>query len=377
MKKLLCVFILLQTSIFVFSQATIIFWTNDQSACPIDVYVNGYYRGQITRAYGNAPDCGASGCVTVTIGSGRNTFKAIGQNGSWESFKTPPNYSHECYAQRLSKSDKITHKSTSDNSSYNDENKSTSTSTPSYSSNNNDDVLTPLAEAGAKAAIGLAAAVVTLVVMYASDLYITGVFSGNYSGFEFGLRNSWNKYIDVEYGISYYKLGAWGNPSNILGSDFYGKSVRKNYYISGYGYYQGNSYDDAPVHLWGANFNFLFNFIERPYINRGYVYGGIRDDRNRFGRRNPIANPFMGICTHLFFGHKNKNYSSTYQSLSFNRGATFAIGPCAGVHLAAGNKVKFSLRYTFLYNFEREKIAAHHFEAGFIFKYQLIQPWEK
>ncbi|MDR0606722.1 MAG: hypothetical protein LBG80_20825 [Bacteroidales bacterium] len=348
MKRILfLLFILLSFSASLYAQFQLMFWTKNPEYGNIKMYVNDRYVGTITRAYSWAPDCGTYGCVTVNITKPHSTWSAESEDGTtWSS--TPATLINGCNRLELygTPNSEKQHKSTSGSSSGSSS-KSTSGST------SGSDRGSPVTDAGgAGAAIGAAgAAVATLLVLFSSDLYITGAFSGNYGGMEFGLRNSWNKHIDIEYGASYNRLGAWGKQGDVFGSDYYNTSNTR------YSYEEGN-----PADLWGMNLNFMFSFFKRPYVGDygNTIYGGIEDEWNRYGRRHPVANPYIGICTHLFFHN-----------------TPFAIGPCAGVNLAAGNRVKFSFRYTFLYNFERERIAAHQVEAGFILKYQIIPFWMK
>ena len=64
----------------------IVFWTNTLSQGTIKVYFNGHYAGQITSRYTSAPNCGASGCVTVNVSGTGNTWYGIASDGTrWES----------------------------------------------------------------------------------------------------------------------------------------------------------------------------------------------------------------------------------------------------------------------------------------------------
>lgn len=46
----------------------IVFWSDFQGP-PIDVNINGTYRGTITAIGNSAPDCGSSGNVTIDVGN--------------------------------------------------------------------------------------------------------------------------------------------------------------------------------------------------------------------------------------------------------------------------------------------------------------------
>jgi hypothetical protein len=61
------------------------FWTNTGSNGQIKIYVNNQYRGTITQYYTSAPNCGASGCVTITVTQQNNTWygEQVGGSGYW------------------------------------------------------------------------------------------------------------------------------------------------------------------------------------------------------------------------------------------------------------------------------------------------------
>ena len=64
----------------------IVFWTSTTVQGAIKVYFNGSYAGKITKAYGSAPRCGTSGCVTVTVTRSNNTWYGVAADGTrWES----------------------------------------------------------------------------------------------------------------------------------------------------------------------------------------------------------------------------------------------------------------------------------------------------
>ena len=70
-------------------QTRVVFWTNQERQGPIKVYVNGQYKGKITRSYSSAPKCGAAGCVTVTISGKNNKWYGVASDGTrWYSSST-------------------------------------------------------------------------------------------------------------------------------------------------------------------------------------------------------------------------------------------------------------------------------------------------
>ncbi len=59
----------------------VVFWTKSTQYGTISVYLNNNYMGTITKAYGSAPSCGTSGCVTATITATNNTWYAKNSAG--------------------------------------------------------------------------------------------------------------------------------------------------------------------------------------------------------------------------------------------------------------------------------------------------------
>ena len=78
-----------------------IFWTDwDYGVGNISVYVEGTYVGQITSYYSSStPDCGASGCVTITREPGYYSFTASATGASWDWGVTI--YANDCSTMRL------------------------------------------------------------------------------------------------------------------------------------------------------------------------------------------------------------------------------------------------------------------------------------
>ncbi len=56
------------------------FWS-DFSGAPIDVYIDNKYEGTIGQYFSTTPDCGADGCVTVTLTTGTYHFHGEEQKG--------------------------------------------------------------------------------------------------------------------------------------------------------------------------------------------------------------------------------------------------------------------------------------------------------
>lgn len=79
-----------------------VFWTDaDYGVGFISVYVEGSYAGQITGYYSSTiPDCGATGCVTITREPGTYNFTAeAGDGTNWNHYITI--YKNDCSTMRL------------------------------------------------------------------------------------------------------------------------------------------------------------------------------------------------------------------------------------------------------------------------------------
>ncbi len=59
----------------------VMFWS-DFNSSPIKVYINGDYKGRIYSYYGNAPDCGSSGCVNIVLNAGTYLYSAETEDNS-------------------------------------------------------------------------------------------------------------------------------------------------------------------------------------------------------------------------------------------------------------------------------------------------------
>lgn len=61
--------------------APLVFWTNNPSYGPIEVFVNDVYKGDITSYYRSNPQCASVGCVTVMISGDNNVWTAQTKDG--------------------------------------------------------------------------------------------------------------------------------------------------------------------------------------------------------------------------------------------------------------------------------------------------------
>jgi hypothetical protein len=79
-----------------------VFWTDaNYGVGNISVYVGGSYVGQISSYYSSGtPDCGASGCVTITRVPGIYTFTASATGANWNSTNIII-YENDCSTMRL------------------------------------------------------------------------------------------------------------------------------------------------------------------------------------------------------------------------------------------------------------------------------------
>lgn len=57
------------------------FWSNFDGP-PIDIYVEGQFKGTITTFYEESPACDASGCVTFDLEPGTYSFEATEQSNN-------------------------------------------------------------------------------------------------------------------------------------------------------------------------------------------------------------------------------------------------------------------------------------------------------
>jgi len=62
-------------------ESPLLFWTNNCSYGPIEVFVNDVYQGDITACYNSVPQCAANGCVTVMITGENNVWTAQTKDG--------------------------------------------------------------------------------------------------------------------------------------------------------------------------------------------------------------------------------------------------------------------------------------------------------
>ena len=59
----------------------VVFWSDFQGA-PINVYMDGSFKGTITAISQTTPECGSSGNVTVTLSPG--TYSYYAEDGTYE-----------------------------------------------------------------------------------------------------------------------------------------------------------------------------------------------------------------------------------------------------------------------------------------------------
>lgn len=80
----------------------VLFWTNNKSYGPIEVFVNNVYKGDITESYQSTPECASQGCVTVIITGENNVWTAQTKDGKrkWAS-KRVKLEDKECNAECL------------------------------------------------------------------------------------------------------------------------------------------------------------------------------------------------------------------------------------------------------------------------------------
>ncbi|MDL2262035.1 hypothetical protein LJC11_00855 [Bacteroidales bacterium OttesenSCG-928-I21] len=286
---------------------TLIIWCSDPNFGRIKVNVNGTYSGDITSFYNSTPSCGAAGCVTVSIsGSGRTIIRAFGNDGT-EFYKEINSLSaNKCNSLRLTGTPK---KTTS----------SSTSETKSSSSSSFDDYASSVLETNPTSVDPTADAIIALAALTGIGLafasneiyvnYIEGI--SNYYGFSFGLSNSVNSHINVEYGASRIKEGKlWGE-----------------------GY-------EFPQKLWIADINFAYNFFARK-----------RDDYH-MTIYEPLVNPYMGVTSSLICKENPQ--------LGFG----FFVG------LSVGKRLRGHIRYKWMKDFANNLILYNQIEVGLSVTYK-------
>lgn len=303
-KKLLILFFLILNASSFFGQSTVMFWTRHDFG-KIKIYYNGNYAGTITTYYDFTPSCGALGCVIVAVKGTNNTWYATAEDGSeWTSTRITLNA--ECTRIEL----QGTPKARNNNSQSSD---SANGYTPSGNSSNSNSY----EEAQAMAAGVAIAAVGVAAVGVATDAYFFKAESSNYNGYAFGLRNTLNKHIDVEYGTSFYR----GGKGLIDIKPF------KTHEIN-------DIYTNHHKSLWAIDINALYNIKKRE-----------DDDR-------PIFNPYFGFGVMSFVD---------------NSGGT-GFGGIVG--FSYGKRLCLHVRYKWMKHFEHNRMLANQLEIGLSYRYQ-------
>jgi hypothetical protein len=312
MKKLFfLLFVVAAWSVSAYAQSPLMFWTKNTGYGNIDIYVNGKYEGTITRAYSSAPGCGASGCVTVIIHGSHNTWSAKAEDGSeWTSDRAQLT-SSKCNTIQLYGTPNY-RKPKSATSSKSSE----SSATPSSSSGNSSGG-DALAAAAAVVVVGVAAAAVAAGVIFgANDLYVHRATSQNYSGFNFGMKNSMSRRLDAEIGAGAYSANdVLKTPSGYLRTD--------------------HVYNSNPT-IWSMDVNFVYNLLPRRMMIK----------------------PYVGVGTSLLFSMLGEK-------------TVFGFGGIAG--LSAGlwhDRLQLHARYKWLNDFNHSMVAASQIEFGLSVKYK-------
>jgi hypothetical protein len=169
-------------------------------------------------------------------------------------------------------------------------------------------------------AVGVA--VVALVVLSANDVYFHRTESQNYGGYNFGLRNSMSRHLDIEMGLGHYTA----HNTHSMPSEFF---------VTDYPYWG----DRSSVLVW--DINAVYNIL----------------------RRSSVVNPYIGI-----------GISGGYPFVSGLDGYDIGgagLGPIVG--FSAGlwkNRIQFHARYKWLKNFDYPAVLAGQVELGLTVKYK-------
>lgn len=213
LKTLLCMVLLSLISTELLAERMVTFWTSERRLGKIQIWVNGFKAGTITKTYKQAPGPDAEGCVTVTLPDrDDNKWSATSANGSvWKDAVINPDTTH--YTLRLST------RSQGEKTKLHD-------------------------VAWQRPGIGMAMAVgiVPLSVLgLTNDLYVMKSMSHGYGGYSFGLRNTLDPHIDIEVGASVVKGGkGWRTPFMDGTLDF-----------------------DRRVNTWAIDINALYNIFDK------------------------------------------------------------------------------------------------------------------
>jgi hypothetical protein len=310
MKKILVLSLYLLFSLGAFAGSWVTFWTQNKKYGKIDVYYNDQYAGTITHAYTSPPSCGAPGCVTVWVEGSGNTWYAEAEDGSrWTSSRVT--LSGECTRMRLYGSPNYKSPSSTTSSS------SGSSSSSGYSgSGYNPDT---------DAALAAVAVAATAVVLFAvsNEMYLSKAESKLYNGYTFGLKQTTNPYIDVEYGGSIYTQKPGFLTSRFLKTD-------------------PLPFARNDKRIWSLDFAAVYNF------------------RNKWYGDGPGINPYIGFgVSGLFYPWYGDSKSR----------AAFILGGIAGLSLGCSENFKIHLRYRRQHAFERDFLPVNQIEMGFSLKY--------
>lgn len=295
--------------------ATVIFWTDSRTAGGgyIEVYVNDVYRGRITSYYGSAPDCGASGCVTVTITGTDNTWYAVGKNGSrWpEKGYGRVTLGSGCNRLRLRYS--------GGDYSGGDGGGGTPQDSNTAQGNNTGEDNSAGGALAVAAGVVIVAAAAAGVTFLSTDVYAYRSEGANNGGWSFGLRNRMDPHIDLEYGASYMS----GKEKGLL-------PAFKNDFP-----YDMRRLNDKGV--WTLDFNTIYNILPK--------------------QRRPMFNPYIGIAAGLFLPLKE-----------FDPKVRVGMGPMLGV--SYGDRLKVHVRYKYVKNWSRNLVLANQLEIGLSLTYK-------
>jgi hypothetical protein len=182
-----------------------------------------------------------------------------------------------------------------------------STSSPrSTGTNSNNTLKEALAEAGGAAAL----MAVVAIIVGSNDLYAHWITSQDYSGYNFGFKNTMSRRLDIEAGFGMYKAKKETQaPAGFFRTDYA---------------YNSQSFD------WGFEMNAVYNLSPRRWI----------------------VNPYAGIGTMML-------------------NSSFALGGIAG--LSAGvwdDRLQLHIRYKWLKDFDYPKVMTNQIELGLSVKYK-------
>jgi hypothetical protein len=169
-----------------------------------------------------------------------------------------------------------------------------------------------IGEAGGAVAI----MAVVAVIVGSNDLYVHWATSQNYTGFNFGFKNTMSRRLDIEAGFGMYKAKKEIQaPAGIFRTDYF---------------YNSQSFE------WGLDMNAVYSLFPRRWI----------------------VNPYAGIGTTTLFGHDNIPSS-------------FGLGAIAGLSAGVWNdRLQLHVRYKWLKDFDYPKVLTDQIEFGLSVKYK-------